>query len=233
MVIKLLGFPINHWHNNNEIDNRQICVRFNNILVGLLDDRGGLFETYLICDKDHVGYKPNRSTMKIVSMLGSQSTIKYLYLDGSWDELIAEVLGIAMRSMRLGAQWHQTLCRNTHGGFTVYKIAHGRLATGNSAQISVGLRKFHQWGEIRDGCMVNGCDMYHHVPKYGSIKKKFQYDCDGHPMVPPQTKASVNSLITTTKQYPIPNFCQHQVAVSSVLGMDFAPNRRSHSPVSP
>lgn len=51
-------------------------------------------------------------------------------------------------------------------------------------------------------------DMYNHVHRYRSIKKKIQYDCDGHPMVPPQTKASVNSLITTTRHvfvvpYPI------------------------------
>lgn len=59
-------------------------------------------------------------------------------------------------------------------------------------------------GEIRDGCMVNGCDMCHHVPKYHSVKKKIPYDCDGHLMVPPQTKASVNSLITTTKHVPYP-----------------------------
>ena len=59
-------------------------------------------------------------------------------------------------------------------------------------------------GGIRNGCMVNECDMYHHVPKYRSIKKNIQYDCDGHLMVPPQTKASVNSLITTTSNIPYP-----------------------------
>ena len=143
-------------------------------------------------------YKPNRTTVNL-------ELKKYHFEISNRIPLLGRVVGWINRYVDWGLNGIKLCVETRMVDLWLTKLpTEGLPLTGNSAQISVGPRKFHQWGGIRNGCMVNECDMYHHVPKYRSIKKNIQYDCDGHLMVPPQTKASINSFIPTTKHVPYP-----------------------------